>query len=44
MKTKYIRYSRIIKHYIQYLFTADKVYFWECEHYWYMKVFTASIK
>ena len=40
MKTaKQIRYSRIIKHSIQYFFTLNKIYKYEIEHYYYMVKF-----
>jgi len=38
--TFYIRYSRIIKYYIQYKITGNIVYFYEVEHYYYMKRFS----
>ena len=40
MKTKYIRYSRIIKHSIQYLLTGNIIYWYEVTHYYYMKKFS----
>jgi hypothetical protein len=39
MKTKYIRYSRILKHSLQYLITDNIIYWWEVQHYYYMKSF-----
>ena len=43
MKTKYIRYSRILKHSIQYAFTLNKVYEYEVMHYYYTKQFNQKI-
>lgn len=40
IKTKYIRYSRIIKHLIQYTYTLKIKYLYEIQHYYYMKRFT----
>lgn len=40
IKTKYIRYTRIIKHTIQYLYTGNVLYWQEVQHYYYMKYFT----
>lgn len=34
-----IRYYRIIKHLIQFAFNRNYVYYWEVEHYYYMKQF-----
>jgi hypothetical protein len=39
MKAKQIRWSRIIKHSIQYFFTLNKIYKYEIEHYYYMVKF-----
>lgn len=39
MKTKYIRYSRIIKHFIQCVVTKNELYRNEVSHYYYMKTF-----
>lgn len=38
-KTKYIRYSRIAKHALQYAFTWNIIYWYEVQHYYYMKSF-----
>lgn len=42
MKNKSIRYSRIIKHSIQYFFTLNKIYKYEIEHYYYMLNFKSK--
>lgn len=42
MTTKQIRWSRIIKHSIQYFFTLNKIYKYEIEHYYYMVKFKAN--
>lgn len=42
MKTRWIRYRRIIKHIIQYLFTANSIYWNEVQHYYYMKKFNSG--
>ena len=39
MTAKQIRWSRIIKHSIQYFFTLNKIYKYEIEHYYYMVKF-----
>lgn len=36
MKTFYTRWTRIIKHSIQYVLTGNPVYKWEVLHYYYM--------
>ena len=41
MRAKYIKYSRMIKHSIQYFFTLNKIYKYEIEHYYYMVKFKA---
>jgi len=43
MKTKYIRWSRIIKHSIQYILTMNKVYEYEIMHYYYCKKFNQTL-
>lgn len=39
MRTTYIRWSRILRHSIQYFFTMNKVYEYEIMHYYYTKTF-----
>lgn len=39
MKTKYIRYTRIIKHSIMYVLTFNIEHYYEVTHYYYMKKF-----
>ncbi len=39
MKTKYIRYIRIVKHLIIFVITANRSHRYEIDHYWYMKRF-----
>lgn len=39
MKTKYTRYSRIIKHFIMYYLTGNVEHKYEIGHYYYMKSF-----
>ena len=38
--TLYIRYSRIFRHLIQYLFSFNVIYIYEIQHYYYMKEFS----
>lgn len=40
IRTKYIRYTRIIKHLIYYLITNNIIYKYEIQHYYYMKRFS----
>lgn len=40
----FIRYSRIIKHYLQFIFTGNLIYKYEVDHYYYMRTFIVKIK
>ncbi len=40
MRTKAIRYRRIVKHTFMYLITFNKIHWYEVEHYYYMKRFS----
>jgi hypothetical protein len=37
MRTKFIRYKRIVYHYLAFLITKDIRHFYEVGHYYYMK-------
>jgi len=43
MRTRYIRWSRIVKHSIQYILTMNRVYEYEVMHYYYCKKFNQKL-